>query len=205
VWTPGVTPSMADRPKRTAVLAALLAALALTGVTACTAPPDSASGHADARGVAGPVVVRADKTPKALEVPSIGLHATTFVALGLTPAGKMDVPSDAATTGWFDLGPVPGEPGPAVIVAHVNWKKVDGVFARLSQVKAGDPVTVTRADGAAVRFTAYRVEKYAKAAFPTADVYGNTAGPELRLVTCGGDFDPSTGHYRDNVVVYARP
>jgi sortase (surface protein transpeptidase) len=195
---------MADRRLRTAVLAALVAAVALTGATACTAP-DTASGHASARGVAGPVVVRADKTPKALEVPSIGLHATTFVALGLTPAGKMEVPEDATTTGWFDLGPVPGEPGPAVIVAHVNWKKVDGVFARLDKVKAGDAVTVTRADGTPARFTAYRVERYSKATFPTTDVYGDTAGPELRLVTCGGDFDPSTGHYKDNVVVYARP
>jgi sortase (surface protein transpeptidase) len=192
------------RAVRTAVIAALLTAVALTGATACSAP-DTASGQASARGVEGPVVVRADKTPKALEVPSIGLHTTTFVALGLTPAGKMDVPADATTTGWFDLGPVPGEPGPAVIVAHVNWKKVDGVFAHLNEIKTGDPVTVTRADGTAVRFTAYRVERYAKAAFPTADVYGNTAGPELRLVTCGGDFDPSTGHYKDNWVVYARP
>jgi len=26
----------------------------------------------------------------------------------------------------------------------------------------------------------------------------------LRLITCGGGFDRSTGHYRDNVIVYAR-
>jgi hypothetical protein len=48
------------------------------------------------------------------------------------------------------------------------------------------------------------VEHYAKSVFPTADVYGNTQGPELRLVTCGGDFDQTSGHYKDNVVVFAR-
>jgi hypothetical protein len=26
----------------------------------------------------------------------------------------------------------------------------------------------------------------------------------LRLITCGGSFDRTTGHYRDNVIVYAR-
>ncbi|GAA4578166.1 hypothetical protein GCM10023176_53540 [Micromonospora coerulea] len=41
------------------------------------------------------------------------------------------------------------------------------------------------------------------ARFPTARVYGPTPGPELRLVTCGGEFDRRRGHYRDNVVVFA--
>jgi hypothetical protein len=27
----------------------------------------------------------------------------------------------------------------------------------------------------------------------------------LRLVTCGGDFDASTGHYTDNIIVTAVP
>ena len=40
--------------------------------------------------------------------------------------------------------------------------------------------------------------------FPTARVYGDTDQPELRLLTCGGPFDPQTKHYLDNVVVYAK-
>jgi hypothetical protein len=40
--------------------------------------------------------------------------------------------------------------------------------------------------------------------FPTLDVYGNTSGPELRLITCGGPFDSAAGSYVDNVVVFAR-
>jgi hypothetical protein len=185
--------------RRTAVLGVLLAVLGLSGAVACS-DASTASGKA----AAGHAVVRADSTPKTLEVPSIGVRTTDLVHLGLTPAGKMEVPADAVTAGWYGLGPVPGEPGPAVIAAHVNYKKVNGVFARLHEVAVGDTVTVTRADGGVVAFTAYRVERYAKAAFPTQDVYGNTAGPELRLVTCGGDFDQATGHYRDNIVVFAR-
>ena len=63
---------------------------------------------------------------------------------------------------------------------------------------------MTRSDGTTVRFTAYRVERFSKSAFPTEEVYGNTADPELRLVTCGGDFDRAARSYRDNVVVFAR-
>jgi hypothetical protein len=196
---------MADRAvrpggaRRAVALAALVAALGLTGAVAC-GDPSTASGKA----TSGHGVVRADATPKTLDVPSIGVHTTGLVHLGLTPAGKMEVPNDAVTAGWYGLGPVPGEPGPAVIAAHVNYRKVNGVFARLHDVAVGDAVTVTRADGAVVTFTAYRVERYPKAAFPTQEVYGNTDGPELRLVTCGGDFDHATGNYLDNIVVFAR-
>jgi hypothetical protein len=35
-------------------------------------------------------------------------------------------------------------------------------------------------------------------------VYGDLDHAGLRLITCGGTFDRSTGHYRSNVVVYAR-
>jgi hypothetical protein len=34
-------------------------------------------------------------------------------------------------------------------------------------------------------------------------VYGNTPDPQLRLITCGGAFDSTTGHYLDNLIVYA--
>ncbi len=54
-------------------------------------------------------------------------------------------------------------------------------------------------------FTIDRVERHHKDTFPTAEVYGPTAGPELRLVTCGGPFDRRSRSYRDNVVVFASP
>jgi hypothetical protein len=65
-------------------------------------------------------------------------------------------------------------------------------------------VDITRADHRVAVFTVYRVAEYQKNAFPTMTVYGDTPGPELRLITCGGAFDASTGSYLDNIVVYAR-
>jgi hypothetical protein len=93
----------------------------------------------------------------------------------------MEVPADAVTAGWLGLGPTPGELGPAVIAAHVNYEKVPGLFARMHETAVGDAIAVTRVDGSTATFIAYRVERFAKRAFPTEDVYGNTAGPELRL------------------------
>jgi Sortase domain len=196
---------MADRSARrprTTLPAVLLAGL-LAGLVGCSAPPTT---QTDAAGLAGSATahVAARTKPVTLDVPKIGVHTTGLVDLGLTRAGALEVPKDAVTAGWYRLGPVPGEPGPAVIAAHVNYAKVPGVFSRLHETAVGDTATVTRADGRTVRFTVYRVERFPKNAFPTKDVYGNTDGPELRLVTCGGDFDRAAHSYRDNIVVYAR-
>ena len=101
----------------------------------------------------------------------------------------MEVPPDATGTGWYVHSPVPGDLGPAVLAAHVVYGGLPGVFTRLGDLRPGAAVTVRRADGADVTFVVDRVERYPKTAFPSAAVYGDTPGPELRLITCGG---PST-------------
>ncbi|OXM71424.1 MULTISPECIES: class F sortase [Amycolatopsis] len=142
--------------------------------------------------------------PVTLEVPSIGVRTGPIIDLGLTDDGALEVPEDAVTTGWFTGSPSPGETGPAVLAAHVDYNHVPGTFHRLKDTKPGDQAIVHRADGTTAVFTVYRVERYPKSRFPTDDVYGDTAGPELRMITCGGDFDRSTRNYADNVVAYAR-
>jgi sortase (surface protein transpeptidase) len=77
------------------------------------------------------------------------------------------------------------------------------VFFRLDELVAGDEVLVERTDGMTARFTVSGTERYPKDAFPTEDVYGPTPRAELRLITCGGEFDRDRRSYRDNVVVTA--
>jgi Sortase domain len=89
------------------------------------------------------------------------------------------------------------------MLGHVDSTSGPAVFYRLRELRPGDPITVARADGTAARFTVDRVEQYPKARFPTDDVYLSTMTPKLRLVTCGGSFDATAGHYRSNVIVFA--
>jgi sortase (surface protein transpeptidase) len=102
-------------------------------------------------------------------------------------------------------GAVPGEPGPTVVAGHVDSRTGPAVFYRLDELAAGDRVEVTRSDGQVFVYRVVTVESHPKNAFPTGRVYGPTPGPELRLITCGGDFDRSSRHYLDNVVVMAVP
>jgi hypothetical protein len=72
-----------------------------------------------------------------------------------------------------------------------------------TELRAGDLVVVTRADGSSVRFAVERTSQYDKRRFPTDEVYYPTLTSALRLVTCGGQFDVAAGHYRSNVIAFA--
>jgi hypothetical protein len=150
----------------------------------------------------GPIM--GPSSPVSLVIPSIGVRTSGLVDLKVDRNGKLEAPTDFAKAGWYAAGPTPGEFGPAVIGAHVDSKSGPAVFYRLGSLKKGAEVSVLRRDGSTARFVVDRVARYSKADFPTATVYGDTKGrAELRLITCGGAFDQSTGHYVDNIVAFA--
>jgi Sortase domain len=142
--------------------------------------------------------------PASLAIPSIGVE-TELEHLAVRGDGALAPPADFGRAGWFSEGPAPGERGPAVIVGHVDSRDGPAVFYRLAELRAGDLVEVTRTDGSAIRFAVPDTFKAAKDAFPTEAVYGPTAGPTLRLVTCTGAFDRASRHYMSNLIVYADP
>jgi sortase (surface protein transpeptidase) len=143
-------------------------------------------------------------TPVTVSVPSIGA-TSSLIPLGLNPDQSLEVPplSTPMQAGWFDKSPTPGSLGPAVILGHVNGNGKAGIFYKLKDVKAGDQVDVARQDGQTAVFTVSHIDTVPKAAFPSDQVYGDTPDSELRLITCGGVFDPAARSYEANVVVYA--
>jgi hypothetical protein len=162
-------------------------------------PPDTGS-HAPPRAEV-PTVPR-DARPQAVVIPKIGV-AAPLIRLGLQPNRRMQVPKDYSEAGWYTGGPRPGELGPAVIAGHVDSKRGPAVFYRLRELRQGDSVVVRYSGGLQVRFRVERTERHPKGTFPTGRVYGDTAGAKLRLITCGGEFDRASGHYRDNVIAFA--
>lgn len=191
---------------RLAALRLALAAVAVVGaVVAVAVPGGQPARTAGTSSVPGPVVVAPAAATAAapVRVQFPGVDAPVL-PIGLAAGGALVPPADVGTVGWFAGGPQPGDVGPAVIAGHVDSVDRPGAFFRLGSLGPGDPVTVTRADGSAVRFVVSRVARYAKSSFPTAEVYGATPDAELRLVTCGGAFDHAARSYVDDVVVFAR-
>lgn len=140
--------------------------------------------------------------PTSISIPAVGVDAPV-VTLGLDADGTLEVPAGTGDTGWYRHGPRPGEQGPAVVAGHVDSRSGPAVFYRLRDVRPGDEIVVGYRGGHRVTFRVTGVERHAKDDFPTTRVYGRTAGAELRLITCGGDFDRTSRHYRDNVIVFA--
>jgi sortase (surface protein transpeptidase) len=140
--------------------------------------------------------------PVRLIIPAIGVR-TRLIRLGLTAAGTLQVPDSTGVAGWYDRSPRPGATGSAIIAGHIDSVAGPAVFFRLGSLRPGDRAYVRRADGTLAAFRVTAVRTYLKARFPTAAVYGPAPAPQLRLITCGGTFDPALGSYLSNVVVYA--
>ncbi len=181
---------------RSQALAALLVAqVALAGCAAAAGAP------APAVVPPAPAVVPVE-APAAVRIPVLDV-ASPLVPLGTDAAGVLVPPATADVAGWYAEGPAPGEIGPAVVAGHVDSRSGPGVFLDLARLRPGDTVEIDRADGTVLEFVVRSVGTVAKDAFPTATVYGPTPVPELRLITCGGEFDTRTGHYRANVIIHA--
>jgi sortase (surface protein transpeptidase) len=171
-----------------------------------TAPPTTVAPATTTRATTPPSTRAARKPspPVRVEIPAIGV-SSRLVRLGLNADGTMEVPRDYDLAGWFTGGAMPGQDGPAVISGHVDSKSGPAVFFRLRDLRRGDTIRVQRAAGDWLAFEVTGTARYAKAAFPTDAIFGPVTGPVLRVITCGGDFDRSSGHYLDNVVVTATP
>lgn len=154
--------------------------------------------------VVGPVLPSSQ--PVALDISAIGVHST-LQHLGLTAQHTLQVPAPGPhynEAAWYKYSSTPGSLGPAVILGHVDSAaQGPSVFFNLGDLRPGDKVMVTRADGLVAIFRVDGVRLYPKDDFPTQLVYGTTDHAALRLITCGGPFDYATGHYLDNIVVFA--
>ncbi|MGV9415446.1 class F sortase [Nocardia sp. NPDC003693] len=163
-------------------------------------PPPAA---VDARSDAPPPAPSLPRSaPETLSIPVIGL-TTALDHIGLKSDGTVQDPASFERASWYDAGATPGERGSAVILGHVDSYRGPAVFFRLDALRPGDAIDVTRADGGTARFVVTRVETVPKDAFPAAAVYADHGGPELQLVTCGGQFDDESRSYRSNVIVYS--
>lgn len=139
--------------------------------------------------------------PTRIEIPSIGVDATV-VQLSLAGA-EPEVPSEWDDAGWYQTTRNPGEIGPAVIAGHVDSKAGPAVFFRIGELTRGDEIIVHDARGRTRTFEVMGRDQHPKTALPE-EVFGfGQPRPELRLITCGGTFDRTVGHYLDNLVVYA--
>jgi LPXTG-site transpeptidase (sortase) family protein len=166
------------------------------------APPPTASATAVKQAKEAILSLPASQ-PVRIIIPAIGVNAPvvpvseTAGSVGTPPLTNHDL------AGWYDGSVTPGQTGPSLIDGHIDGYGLASVFYRLPALKTGDVIRVLLKDGETASFKVTWVQVVAKMAFPWKTVLGWTSYPSLRLVTCGGPFNSLTGHYVDNVIVYA--
>ena len=142
--------------------------------------------------------------PTRISIPSLGVRAKV-IKVGRAAAGSIATPATdpAEATGWYRLGPTPGELGTAVIVGHVDTNSRPAVFHRLPELRKGKLIEVDREDHRVATFTVESVETFPKTSFPAGRVFDSTDRARLVLVTCGGTWVGGHIGYSDNVIVFA--
>jgi sortase (surface protein transpeptidase) len=141
--------------------------------------------------------------PTRLSIPQIDTDVEVFAAdaeeAGIPPAPDEDNIQRAV---WYRGGPSPGEQGPALILGHLDTQDGPAAFARIGRLRPGAEVYIEREDGDTVVFTVDSVEQYPRKDFPSDRVYGATRTPQLRLITCGGNWTEKDG-YDANIIAFA--
>lgn len=179
--------------------------LVQNGARPVTPPAPSAAAEAFATGrhtdAAAPPLP--PSPPVRLRIPRIAVD-TPLTRLGLAADNSLEVPpaDRGGVAGWYGGGTTPGARGTAIVAGHVDDADGPAVFYKLGTLRRGNRIEVLREDGRTAVFTVDAVEVYENDAFPDRKVYGASRRAELRVITCGGPFDPRTG-YRGNVVAFA--
>jgi hypothetical protein len=136
-----------------------------------------------------------------LELPALGITAPVIES-GVTQDLVLQVPSDPAVLGRWADGARPGDGrGSVVLAGHVSYRGELGVLHTLQNLEPGDEAVVETPSGP-ITYVTDRVDVYRKTALPYEEIFQFDVPERLVLITCGGKFDRSTGHYDSNVVAY---
>ncbi len=141
--------------------------------------------------------------PTELTIPMIGVHASVE-EVGQNAVGAVGAPHTFGDVGWYMFGPKPGETGNTIIDGHVNNALTTaGVFENLSQLKVGDQIIISDANGTTLSYSVTNVESYDTSNAPTSTIFA-TAGPsQVVLITCDGEWVASEHAFSERFVVYA--
>jgi hypothetical protein len=142
--------------------------------------------------------------PVRVVAPTVGIDIAVR-AVDIAADGQMELPPNPAVIGWYRFGPGPTDgQGAVVLGGHLDSKEYGvGPLVRLRKLRTGQLIRISSYDG---RTTTYRVDdvrEISKSRLALDDLFDRTGAPRLRIVTCGGRYEPDNGGYQQNLVVSA--
>ena len=147
--------------------------------------------------------------PNTLALPSLGVGPTPLGPVCSEPGGSLEPPVNAQgmLCTWRGSSPPTAGTGETTLAGHISYNHVPGAaFARLSQMRPGDPIYLRGATGGTQTWIV-RSEFARSKSLPLDD--GAFLGPDgpraLVLISCGGNLIPGERSYADNIYTFAAP
>lgn len=177
----------------------------VVGAGPTVSAPETGASPTSTRAVVMPQVVMPQLGPSTLSIPSLETTAPLDV-LGVED-DQLLLPEPKRLT-LFKDGSYPGDPQGTVLVAgHVNSSSLGrGALFHLAEIEEGATIWVTDATGRPYEYRVVGLQVLLKQALPRS-LFSRQGGPELVVVTCGGDITNTAGgrYYASNVIVTAVP
>lgn len=137
-------------------------------------------------------------------MPAIEVDAPITVK-GVDGAGVMENPDGPWDVAWYDFSARPGFGSNAVFSGHVDYIDIGpAVFWRLRELIENDLVEIRLEDGTVYQYQVVAMESVDAETADIAKIVGATEEEMVTLITCIGDFDPSTGQYDQRLIVRAQ-
>lgn len=142
--------------------------------------------------------------PRYIRAPKIVLN-NRVVSIGTTDDNELKAPGNIYNVGWYDKSSKPGQPGAALVDAHVHGPTKPGAFYNLKLLRTGDEIEVERGDGAKIKYQVAATETVDAAKVDMSKMMRpyKSDKPGLNLITCGGAYNKTTKMYEQRVLVYA--
>ena len=139
-----------------------------------------------------------------VRVPRVGIDAPVDVK-SVDGSGAMQDPEGPVAVAWYDFSAKPGTVGNIVMAGHVDYHDYGpAVFWELRNLKSGDRVEVTLADGQTFIYEVASMDYYSASSAPVDEIVGATPYEALTMITCGGSFDSSRLEYNERLIVRAK-
>jgi len=117
--------------------------------------------------------------------------------------GAAGVPKNVASAAWFNVGPVPGTTGSAVIDGHTGFLNgMPAVFNALPKLNVGDTVSVDFDQGPPATFVVRATQSFDPKADASGVFFSSDGKSHLNLITCEGNWNDSTKSYSKRLVVF---
>lgn len=141
--------------------------------------------------------------PSYFSIPKIQVTAPV-ISVGTDAYGKMELPSDINTVGWFEPGFKPGEKGNAVIAGHLDAATGAGaIFYNLGLLEPRDELYITDVTGKVSTFIVTNKQIFPFDQVPMDEVFGSSDVKRLNLITCTGTWNAALHNYSHRMIIFS--